>query len=108
MEQSQQLTRLIEKAMDNDWRDPYELYRLFSWNIQGVDGELQMVFQNERSFSQNDLLFGDNLSFLKALFPSREDYEVPYHFYRAEQLVIQDDSKRIPWLYSQVFGGQDD
>lgn len=107
MDQSQQLTKLIEKALENGWNCPdldLEERLRHSWS---VDSSLRFRAY-DFTIEPETLLFGNNLSFLKALFPSGKPFEVPHHFYFAEQLVIQDDAKRIPWLYSQVFGGRDD
>lgn len=133
MEQYQQLTKLIEKALENGWDRGSQ-----GW--KPTASVCNMAYAYSRGYDHariNDLLFGDNLRFLKALFgqenrivctncrelvdtnafgPSyceRCNLTSPpmtflhsYHLY-APQVVMKADDQRIPWLYSQVFGGQD-
>ncbi len=92
MTEEEMLTRLVERA----------------GTIQGnvtEDGQAVAYYSDEGSveyLSLNDLLFGDNLSFLKALIPEgfmgKENWRVD-----ATKLVVMPDAERISWLYKEVF-----
>ena len=111
MEQSLQLTNLIEQAIKYGWRCPDRSAQTYSRYVQ----EQSRI---------NELLFGDNLSFLTSLvgrMPIDSDgrkiksYEAersvswkPEYRWVAESLIGMVDTYRIPALYNHVFGDEDE
>src|SRR5687768_9488297 len=116
MEHQEQLTKLIERALEHGWdkKCSDEINGIIDWVLDGAE-----IDQRDKCY----LLFGDNLSFLKALLTVDQvkawdgsspeylelhpDWEARARRRYANQIVVtlarQPDAKRIPWLYQQVF-----
>jgi len=140
MGQAEQLTKLIEAALEKGWTPPWNDFGQSTQTIDFHAWERGVKFNG--SFSRllhleiETLLFGGELSFLKALAgedhdfqrktfewdPGRfntivrcthcgiDDEDGPYWLTCTEQvatsIVLLAESERIPYIYSQVFGGE--
>ncbi len=128
MKHQEQLTKLIDRAKEN------------GWTLQGhpeaiCDTINTALFLDEGGYQWRlnlpTILFGDNLSFLKALVGERHTWEkygewplqhdlcahckedrehgdvlTDCHEVIAKQLVEISDNDRIPWLYEQVISNR--
>ena len=74
MEQSQMLTQLIVRAIENGWEGMNEYpFSLGTWSVKNglFDTTIEVnhpIGDGHTIYSSTGLLFGDNLSFLRALF----------------------------------------
>ncbi len=117
MTQQEQLTKMIERAIEQGWEPAG--YKPSSVQHDSDDAVV-MFFEpkgDRPSFAHvvnnhPDLLFGDNLSFIKALVGEsyQQDFQsvlsfTPYQW-AAQHLVLLSDSERIPWLYEMVFSNK--
>lgn len=118
--QHQQIVELIHKATEQGW----DRTRL-GWKSDANLWFMAHAYTtpNTHIASVNDLLFGDNLSFLAALptdaqligftkdsiayIEAHPDYfaaaRQKWAKRSARSLVTKDDDKRIPWLFDQIF-----
>ena len=119
MEQSQMLTQLTERAIESGWNQIHgdRWFKVYT-NRGGYTIEFRREVYAPGSYvSLNDLLFGDNLSFLKALVGDKVTPFVwekgqatgqgPMHEIVALEIVLLPDTERIPWLHKTVFGEEE-
>jgi hypothetical protein len=110
---------LIDRALNGGWTlfdmvdvtDPTSLERVsfaFSKKRRLIVHQLRQdtTRRESRSYTQESIFFGDNMRFLRALFPLETvDRSGPAEYQlMAVSLVLTRSSYRIAWLYKQVFG----
>jgi len=115
MDQAKQLSELVRQAFENGWALSYPTIEIKSWHVSSehaieftytVLGSEQLKGFGSNWLSVNDLLFGDDLRFLKALVGDnrRTMYQSPQWSRLARELVEAPYGERIPFLYEHVFG----
>ena len=115
------LTRLIEKALEIGWDRTTH-----GWRPEARARSMAYGYSKNYDHAQiTELLFGSEVSFLKSLFPNQDvawhvaefpdkcplkelSYEGKDFHPALVHLAVLDVNSRIPWLYSHVFGGEDE
>ncbi len=124
MKQQEQLTKLIERALENRWENI--AFKDHDWKVMHLGLHVMLVWTYpldpevddmgdpipEYQLCVPNLLFGDNLRFLEALVGEsyQQDFQsvlsfTPYQW-AAQHLVLLPDAERIPWLYEVVFSNK--
>lgn len=117
------LRDLVECAVDQGWR----IFGLLDApTFYGVNPDLALSFSKKlrvtvaisapnrptsrRTLTREQIFFGDNLGFLKALFPGPEPDQLGLeeHKRMAVTLVLLPRSEQLTWLHRQVFVSEDD
>lgn len=102
--ENQQLKKLVKLAIERKWWTPNN----GRFSIEDTFYGVKVIFHGDDLIEEsvNDVLFGDNLGFLKALVGDRPtpwmNRLVPANHRAAMQLAILPDDERIPWLYQEV------